>query len=219
MTNKQPQQQYAIGMVGLGVMGRNLVLNMADHGFPVAGYDKDPSQGRSAAARNRRKATSAARRTSRSSSACSAKPRAVMMLVPAGPPVDSVINDLLPHLEKGDLIIDAGNSYFKDTNLRARNLTGKGIQFLGVGVSGGEEGARHGPSIMPGGPKEAYERVRPLLEAVAAKVDGDPCVSLPRPRIGRAFRQDGPQRHRVRGDATPGRDLRPDETRPGLERR
>jgi 6-phosphogluconate dehydrogenase len=105
------------------------------------------------------------------------KPRAVMMLVPAGPPVDSVINDLLPHFEKGDLIIDAGNSYFKDTNLRARNLTGKGIRFLGVGISGGEEGARHGPSIMPGGPKEAYERVRPLLEAVAAKVDGDPCVA------------------------------------------
>jgi len=98
-----------------------------------------------------------------------------MMLVPAGPPVDSVIGDLLPHLETGDLIIDAGNSYFKDTNLRARNLAAKGIQFLGVGVSGGEEGARHGPSIMPGGPKEAYERVRLLLEAVAAKVDGDPC--------------------------------------------
>ena len=105
------------------------------------------------------------------------RPRAVMMLVPAGPPVDSVIGDLLPHLEKGDLIIDAGNSYFKDTNLRARNLIGKGIQFLGVGVSGGEEGARHGPSIMPGGPEEAYERIRPLLEAVAAKVDGDPCVA------------------------------------------
>ena len=105
------------------------------------------------------------------------KPRAVMMLVPAGPPVDSVINDLLAHLQPGDLIIDAGNSYFKDTDVRARNLAAKGIQFLGVGVSGGEEGARHGPSIMPGGPKEAYERVRPVLEAVAAKVNGDPCVT------------------------------------------
>ena len=99
------------------------------------------------------------------------------MLVPAGPPVDSVIGELLPHLEKGDLIIDAGNSYFKDTNLRARNLAEHGIQFLGVGVSGGEEGARHGPSIMPGGPKEAYERVRPLLEAISAKVNGDACVT------------------------------------------
>jgi len=80
-------------------------------------------------------------------------------------------------LDKGDLIIDAGNSYFKDTDVRARNLAAKGIQFLGVGVSGGEEGARHGPSIMPGGPKEAYERVRPVFEAAAAKVNGDPCVA------------------------------------------
>jgi 6-phosphogluconate dehydrogenase len=100
-----------------------------------------------------------------------------MMLVPAGAPVDSVIKDVLPHLDKGDLIIDAGNSYFKDTDLRARNLAAKGIQFLGVGVSGGEEGARHGPSIMPGGPKEAYDRVRPIFEAAAAKVNGDPCVT------------------------------------------
>jgi 6-phosphogluconate dehydrogenase len=97
--------------------------------------------------------------------------------VPAGASVDSVIKDLLPHLDKGDLIIDAGNSYFKDTDLRARNLEAKGIQFLGVGVSGGEEGARHGPSIMPGGQKEAYERVRPIFEAAAAKVNGDPCVT------------------------------------------
>jgi 6-phosphogluconate dehydrogenase len=100
-----------------------------------------------------------------------------MLLVPAGPPVDSVINDLLAILQPGDLIIDAGNSYFKDTDARAGNLSAKGIHFLGVGVSGGEEGARHGPSIMPGGPKDAYEQVRPVLEAVAAKVNGDPCVT------------------------------------------
>jgi 6-phosphogluconate dehydrogenase len=91
--------------------------------------------------------------------------------------VDSVINDLLAILQPGDLIIDAGNSYFKDTDLRARSLAEKGIHFLGVGVSGGEEGARHGPSIMPGGPKAAYERVRPVFEAVAARVQGDPCVT------------------------------------------
>jgi len=169
-------QRHEIGMIGLGVMGRNMLLNMADHGFPVAGYDKDSSK------------VEALRKESAGNDIHAAAniedfigllraPRAVMMLVPAGPPVDSVIGDLLPHLEKGDLIIDAGNSYFKDTNLRARNLAGKGIQFLGVGVSGGEEGARHGPSIMPGGPKEAYERVRPLLEAVAAKVNGEACVA------------------------------------------
>jgi 6-phosphogluconate dehydrogenase len=100
-----------------------------------------------------------------------------MMLVPAGAPVDSVIKGLLPHLDKGDLIIDVGNSYYRDTDLRARNLATKGSHSLGVSVSGGEEGARHGPSIMPGGPKEAYKRVRPVFEAAAAKVNGDPCVT------------------------------------------
>lgn len=100
-----------------------------------------------------------------------------MLLVPAGAPVDAVINELVPLLKKGDLIIDAGNSHYTDTNLRAQNLAKGGIQFLGVGVSGGEEGARNGPSIMPGGPKEAYERVRPILEAISANINGDPCVA------------------------------------------
>ena len=176
MTNNQPRQQYAIGMVGLGVMGRNLVLNMAGHGFTVAGYDKDQAKVEALRQESKERDVRGAE-SIQEFAALLHQPRAVMLLVPAGPPVDSVIADLLPHLEKGDLIIDAGNSYFKDTNLRARNLAGKGIQFLGVGVSGGEEGARHGPSIMPGGPKEAYERVRPLLEAVAAKVNGEACVA------------------------------------------
>jgi 6-phosphogluconate dehydrogenase len=176
MANKQSEQRYEIGMVGLGVMGRNLVLNMADHGFSVAGYDKD------AAKVEALRKESAGRNIGGAANildfiALLRKPRAVMLLVPAGPPVDSVIKDLLPHLDKGDLIIDAGNSYFKDTNLRASHLMAKGIQFLGVGVSGGEEGARYGPSIMPGGPKEAYERVRPVFEAAAAKVNGGPCVT------------------------------------------
>ena len=169
-------RKYEIGMVGLGVMGRNLLLNMADHGFSVAGYNRHLSK------------VEALRKEAKGLDVLGAdsikeligllrKPRAVMILVTAGPPVDSVIEDLLPHLEKGDLIIDAGNSDFKDTELRARKLTGKGINFLGVGVSGGEEGARRGPSIMPGGSKEAYERVRPVFEAIAAKVNGDPCVA------------------------------------------
>ncbi|MGA3019443.1 MAG: NADP-dependent phosphogluconate dehydrogenase [Bryobacteraceae bacterium] len=176
MTNEQPQQPSAIGMVGLGVMGRNFVLNMAEHGYAVAGYDKD--QAKVEALRQESKGRDVRGAESIQELAGSLRqPRAVMMLVPAGAPVDSVIGDLLPHLEKGDLIIDAGNSYFKDTNLRGRNLAAQGIQFLGVGVSGGEEGARHGPSIMPGGPEEAYQRVRPLLEAVAAKVNGDACVA------------------------------------------
>ena len=179
-------QQSEIGMVGLGVMGRNLLLNMADHRHSVAGYDKDAAK--VAALRQE-----AENRDIRGAAdikefvALLRKPRAMLMLVPAGPPVDSVINDLLAHLQPGDLIIDAGNSYFKDTDVRLRNLAAKGIQFLGVGVSGGEEGARHGPSIMPGGPKEAYERVRPVLEAVAAKVKGAPCVTYLGPRSAGHF--------------------------------
>ena len=169
MTNKQSQQQFEIGMVGLGVMGRNRVLNMA-------GYDNDATK---VAALRRETENRHIRAAAdiKGFIALLRRQRAIMLLVPAGAPVDSVIKDVLPHLDKGDLIIDAGNSYFKDTDVRARNLAAKGIQFLGVGVSGGEEGARHGPSIMPGGPKEAYGRVRPVFEAVAAKVNGDPCVT------------------------------------------
>jgi 6-phosphogluconate dehydrogenase len=176
MRNTQPQQQYAIGMVGLGVMGRNFLLNMADRGFSVAGFDKDPSTVKALRQESEERDVRGAEDI-KEFIGLLRKPRAVMLLVPAGAPVDSVIKDLLPHLDKGDLIIDAGNSYFKDTDVRARNLTAKGIHFLGVGVSGGEEGARHGPSIMPGGPKEAYERVRTVFEAAAAKVNGDPCVT------------------------------------------
>src|ERR1017187_5026185 len=150
-------QRHEIGMIGLGVMGRNLLLNMADHGFPAAGYDNDPSK---VEALQKESAGSKIHGVANITDFIRLlrSPRAVMMLVPAGPPVDSVIGDLMPLLEEGDLIIDAGNSYFKDTNLRAGNLAAKGIQFLGVGVSGGEEGARHGASIMPGGPQEAYDR-------------------------------------------------------------
>jgi 6-phosphogluconate dehydrogenase len=176
MTNSQPQKLYEIGMVGLGVMGRNFLLNMADHGFSVAGYDKD--QAKVAALREEAKQLDARGAADiKEFIALLRRPRAVMLLVPAGAPVDSVITDLLPHLDQGDLIIDAGNSHFTDTDVRARNLAAKGIQFLGVGVSGGEEGARHGPSIMPGGPKEAYERVRHVFESTAAHVNGEPCVT------------------------------------------
>jgi 6-phosphogluconate dehydrogenase len=169
-------ERYEIGMVGLGVMGRNMLLNMADHGFPVAGYDNDPGKVQALREESKQLDIHGAEQI-KDFVKLLRRPRAVMMLVPAGPPVDSVIADLLPHLDKGDLIMDAGNSYFKDTSLRAQRLSANGILFLGVGVSGGEEGARRGPSIMPGGPKETYERVRAVLEAVAAKVNGDPCVA------------------------------------------
>ena len=170
------RKEFEIGMVGLGVMGRNLALNMADHGYPVAGYDKDLSKVQALQDEAEDREIQGAE-TLEEFLSLLRTPRTVMMLVPAGPPVDAVIRDLLPHLEEGDLVIDGGNSHFSDTDLRARSLAEKGIQYLGVGISGGESGARHGPSIMPGGPREAYERVRPILEASAAHVDGEPCVT------------------------------------------
>ncbi len=165
-------------MVGLGVMGRNLVLNMADHGHSVAGYDKDAAK----VAALRHEAEGGQRNIHATASlqefiGMLRTPRAVMLLVPAGSPVDAVIRDLQPCLERGDLIIDGGNSHFTDLEPRTRALAKGGIQFLGVGISGGEQGARHGPSLMPGGPREGYERVRPIFDAVAARVDGEPCVT------------------------------------------
>jgi 6-phosphogluconate dehydrogenase len=172
MTN----QKYELGMVGLGVMGRNLLLNMADHGFAVAGYDKDSSKVDALQAEAENKAVYGAKELADFISSLRS-PRTVMMLVPAGAPVDSVLRDLLPHLQEGDLIIDGGNSYFGDTNLRQKTMADRGLLYLGVGISGGEYGARHGPSIMPGGPQEAYHRVQSIFEAIAAHVDHDPCVT------------------------------------------
>jgi len=170
------KQRCELGMVGLGVMGRNLVLNIADHGYSVSGYDKDGSKVRELQAEAGSRAIHSARTLNEFIGALST-PRVVMMLVPAGRAVDSVIHDLAPQLEADDLIIDAGNSHFKDTDLRAKSLAEKGVLYMGVGVSGGEEGARHGPSLMPGGPREVYERVKPIFEAVAAQVEGKPCVA------------------------------------------
>ena len=165
-----------IGMVGLGVMGRNLLLNMADHGHPVAGYDRVPGKvaalGDEAGARGIQGA-----RTLRELVGMLRVPRAVMVLVPAGPPVDAVLRELLPLLDPGDLVIDGGNSHFSDMGPRTQALAGRGVLLLGLGISGGEHGARHGPSLMPGGPPAAYERVRPLLESIAARVNGEPCVA------------------------------------------
>ena len=168
--------QYEIGMIGLGVMGRNLLLNIADHGFSAAGYDKDLSQVEALRTEAGERTIMAAQSPAELVAALRA-PRAVIMLVPAGKVVDAVISDLQPLLDQGDLIIDCGNSYFKDTDRREKALAEAGIHFMGAGVSGGESGARHGPSIMPGGRPDAYERVRPILEAAAAHVDGDPCVA------------------------------------------
>lgn len=163
-------------MIGLGTMGRNLLLNMAEKGFPVAGYDKNPEQAklleREGGNMPLKSFTSLADMVANLQ-----KPRAVMMLVPAGPIVDAVIADLLPLLDKGDLIIDGGNSKFTDTDRRSKELAEQGIHFFGMGISGGEEGARHGPSMMPGGDPAAYKTVQPIFEKVAAHVNGEPCVT------------------------------------------
>jgi 6-phosphogluconate dehydrogenase len=170
------EQKYEIGMVGLGVMGRNLLLNMADNGYSVAGFDLDKSKVEALRAEAETRDIHGAEGLEELIGLLRT-PRAVMLLVPAGSPVDAVLRDVLPHLKRNDIIIDGGNSFFKDTEARQKTLAAKGIDFLGLGVSGGAQGARHGPSMMPGGARDAYERVRPVLEAAAAKVNGDSCIS------------------------------------------
>ncbi len=165
-----------IGMIGLGVMGRNLLLNMAEHGFVVAGYDREQKMVDALASEGEGKKIVAEKDLELFVGRLK-KPRAVMLLVPAGGSVDAVIKELLLWLDPGDLIIDGGNSYFEETERRYLELSKKGFQFLGVGVSGGEEGARRGPSIMSGGSRQAYDRVQGVFEAVAARVDDKPCVA------------------------------------------
>jgi 6-phosphogluconate dehydrogenase len=168
---------FDFGMIGLGVMGRNLLLNMADHGYRVIGFDKDPQKGTtlesSATAGTHVKGVTTLEELIKQLE----RPRKLMMLVPAGSPVDEVIGELVGLLEQGDILIDGGNSHYTDTLRRLKSLQGKGIHFMGVGISGGEHGARVGPSIMPGGDPQAYRVVQPILEAVAAKVGGSPCVA------------------------------------------
>jgi 6-phosphogluconate dehydrogenase len=165
-----------IGLVGLAVMGQNLVLNMADKGFGVAVFNRtvekvDRFMTQRAADRN-------ITGTHSLGELCGAlkRPRTVMLMIKAGKPVDDLIESLVPLLEKGDIIIDAGNSLFTDTERRSEHVEKEGILYMGAGVSGGEEGALKGPSIMPGGSKKAWEHVKCLLQKTAAKVeDGSPC--------------------------------------------
>ena len=163
-------------MIGLGTMGRNLLLNMGDHGVAGAGYDKDATKG--ALLEEEGKGLKVKGFTDiKEFTASLTSPKEIMMLVPAGKIVDSVIEELLPLLDKGDILIDGGNSHFTDTNRRVDYLESKGLHFFGMGISGGEEGARKGPSMMPGGDKEAYNVMKPILESIAAHVDGAPCVT------------------------------------------
>ena len=171
-----------LGLFGLGVMGQNLVLNMERNGFSVSVYNRTAERTQEfmkerAAGKNIR-----AGYTVQEFVGLLKRPRAIMLMIKAGAPVDAVIEELVPLLDSDDLIIDGGNSHFKDTERRAQALAKKGLHYIGTGVSGGEYGALHGPSIMPGGPREAYERVRPVFDAIAAKVDGEPCVTYIGPR-------------------------------------
>ncbi len=168
-------KKYCFGMIGLGTMGCNLLLNIADHGFPSAGYDKDLSKVSLLNKLNHEHVKGFDSINDFIQSLES--PRALMMLVPAGRIVDSVIQELIPLLSAGDILIDGGNSHFTDTERRANTLNEKGLHFFGMGISGGEEGARRGPSMMPGGDKQAYQKVKPIFEAIAAKVNEEPCVT------------------------------------------
>lgn len=165
-----------IGLIGLAVMGQNLVLNMADHGFTVAVYNRTVSKVDEFINGSAQGTNVIGMHSIEALVSHLKKPRRVMLLVKAGPPVDQFIDQLIPHLEPGDIIIDGGNSNYSDSMRRAQYVESKGLLYIGTGVSGGEEGARHGPSIMPGGSQDAWPHVKPIFQAVAAKVeDGSPC--------------------------------------------
>lgn len=169
-------QNFDIGVIGLSVMGRSLALNMADHDFKVAGYNRS-RQVTDAVLRDHPHRNLSPFYTLESLIDALKPPRRVFLMIKAGPAVDAVIDQLIPLLSPGDIIMDGGNSFFEDTRRRFRLLQEKSLVYFGVGVSGGEEGARRGPSIMPGGDAAAYESIRPILEAVSAKADGEPCCA------------------------------------------
>src|ERR1700742_2983088 len=165
-----------IGLIGLAVMGQNLVLNMNDHGYKVAVFNRTTSKVDEFLADEAKGTNVVGTHSAKDLCAALKLPRRVMLMVKAGGVVDQTIEHVLPYLEKGDILIDGGNSLFTDTNRRTKELAAKGILFIGTGVSGGEEGARFGPSIMPGGNPAAWPHVKEIFQAIAAKVaDGTPC--------------------------------------------
>jgi 6-phosphogluconate dehydrogenase len=165
------------GLIGLAVMGQNLALNVESKGFSVAVYNRTAARTEEFMAGPAQGKKIVGARSIPDFMAALARPRKMMLMVKAGQPVDDFIEQLLPHLEKGDLVIDGGNSYFKDTIRRNKALAGKGVLYIGTGVSGGEEGALHGPSIMPGGQREAYDLVAPIFGKIAAQVEGEACCA------------------------------------------
>jgi 6-phosphogluconate dehydrogenase len=165
--------QAQFGMIGLAVMGKNLALNVADHGYSVAVWNLEQDVMQKAVANTPLRPTSSLGELV----GAVERPRKIMMMIKAGEPVDSVLEKLVPLLEPGDIVIEGGNSWYLDTQRREAELAAKKVHFFGVGVSGGEEGARHGPSLMPGGNREAYQQIKPILEAIAAETEAGACVT------------------------------------------
>lgn len=165
-----------IAVIGMAVMGRNLALNIADHGHRVGIYNRTGSVTDEVIAENPGKSLVPVKTLAALVESLE-KPRRILLMVKAGAPVDAVLNDLTPLLEPGDVVIDGGNTYYPETQRREKAMRAHSIHFIGMGVSGGEEGARFGPSLMPGGSREAWDATRPIFEAIAAKTDSGPCVT------------------------------------------
>ena len=175
-TTTVPVAQAQFGIIGLGVMGTNLALNVADHGHRVAVWNLEPEWVDRFILSNPQLQL-VGTKTFQDFALALAPPRRILMMIMAGDPVDQTLHNLAPHLAPGDIVIDGGNSWFKDTQRRESELRDTQLNFFGMGVSGGEEGARNGPSLMPGGSRDAYEHVRPILESIAAISDSGPCVT------------------------------------------
>ncbi len=165
-----------VGIVGMAVMGKNLALNISDHGYSISIFNRTVTTAQQVASENPKNDIFAAK-TAQEFASSLEKPRKIILMVKAGKAVDETINGFIPFLEAGDLVIDAGNSYYQDTIRRQKELEAKGFRFIGMGVSGGEEGARRGPAIMPGGKRESFELIKDMLEAISAKAEGEPCTT------------------------------------------
>lgn len=166
-----------IGVIGLAVMGKNLALNIESRGYSVSVFNRSYDKTEEFLHNEAKNKNFVGSKTIEEFVNSLEKPRKILLMVKAGPATDATIDSLKPYLEDGDILIDGGNTFFQDTIRRNKELESTGIHFIGTGVSGGEEGALKGPSIMPGGQKEAYELVEPILKAISAKVEGDPCCT------------------------------------------